>query len=73
MVSSAGENSSSDFYEAYSSQMKEYALPENFLTRPSKRKKATIQQELPEEIPASTILLLSFDVNNRGKEMLPSP
>ena len=65
--SSAGENSSSDFYEAYSSQMKEYALPENFLTRPSKRKKATIQQELPEEIPASTILLLSFDVNNRGK------
>ena len=47
--------------------MKEYTLPENFLARPAKRKKATIQQELPEEIPASTILLLSFDVNNRGK------
>ena len=52
----------------YASQMKEYSLPADFLDHKTSKKSETIRRELPETLPASTILLLSFDVKYNGEK-----
>ena len=47
---------------AYQSQMKPYALPENFFARKSTKKQISITRNLPKNISASQLLLVSFDV-----------
>ena len=52
----------------YASQMKEYSLPADFLDHKTSKKDETVRRELPETLPASTILLLSFDVKYNGEK-----
>ena len=52
----------------YASQMKEYSLPTDFLDHKTSKKSETVRRELPETLPASTILLLSFDVKYNGEK-----
>ena len=52
----------------YASQMKEYSLPADFLDHKTSKKSETVRRELPETLPASTILLLSFDVKYNGEK-----
>lgn len=47
---------------AYQSQMKPYALPENFFARKSTKKQISSTRKLPKNISASQLLLVSFDV-----------
>ena len=48
--------------------MKEYSLPADFLNHKTSKKDETVRRELPETLPASTILLLSFDVKYNGEK-----
>lgn len=52
----------------YASQIKEYSLPADFLDHKTSEKIETVRRELPETLPASTILLLSFDVKYNGEK-----
>ena len=47
---------------AYQSQMKPYALPENFFARKSTKKQISSTRKLSKNISASQLLLVSFDV-----------
>ncbi|MFR5148617.1 MAG: YfhO family protein [Ruminococcus sp.] len=43
-------------------------MPADFLDHKTSKKSETIRRELPETLPASTILLLSFDVKYNGEK-----
>lgn len=51
----------------YVSQMKSYTLPEDFFSRETSKKNITVEKKLPETLTASTILLISFDVEYDGE------
>ena len=52
---------------SYTSSMKKYSLPENFFSHKASEKNSIIEKRLPEVLPASTILLISFDVEYSGE------
>lgn len=54
-------------FEPYTSQMKEYSLPADFFAHKASGKSETLSRDLPESLPASTILLISFDVEYSGE------
>ena len=51
----------------YVSQMKNYTLPGDFFSRETSKKNITVEKKLPETLTASTILLISFDVEYDGE------
>lgn len=51
----------------YASQMREYTLPEDFFDHEDSSKDEAVCRRLPEALSASTILLLSFDVEYDGE------
>ena len=52
----------------YSSQMVRYDLPEDFFSHKNKTEPSTVKKELPKTLKASTVLLLSFDVDYNGQK-----
>ena len=52
----------------YSSQMVKYDLPEDFFSHKNKTEPSTVKKELPKTLKASTVLLLSFDVDYSGQK-----
>lgn len=52
--------------EPYVSQMKSYSLPDDFFTHKAARKDITVRRKLSQQLPASTILLITFDVEYSG-------
>ena len=47
--------------------MKNYTLPGDFFSRETSKKNITVEKKLPETLTASTILLISFDVEYDGE------
>ena len=56
-----------DAFKPYASQMKAYTLPDDFLEYKTSKKSETVRRQLAQPLPASTILLLSFDVEYSGE------
>lgn len=52
----------------YSSQMVRYDLPEDFFSHENKMEPSTVKKDLPQTLKASTVLLLSFDVDYNGQK-----
>lgn len=62
------DDASSSETTPYVSQMKEYVLPEDFFFHESSAKNITVPKKLPETLHASTILLITFDVEYNGEQ-----
>nr|WP_294665574.1 YfhO family protein [uncultured Blautia sp.] len=58
----------SDLSAPYTSQMKEYSLPEDFFRHKTEKSSETLRCQLPQTLPGSTILLISFDVEYDGEK-----
>ncbi len=57
-----------DSEEPYTSQMKEYSLPEDFFRHKTEKSSETRRCQLPEALPGKTILLISFNVEYDGEK-----